>query len=122
VGGLAIDVMGWTGPRGEGSTPYTVEANFPGMYVPEIVVLGSNKRVKIPVKQIPYTSDDAYIEATGAAPPLVLTDTGNGLITLETTFSPPPPYVQLMTVSNVNCFGYGFTQPLLNVFAISIVG
>lgn len=67
VGGVAIDVMGWTGPRGEGSTPYTVQGSFPGMYLPEIVIVGSNKRARIHVKEIPYTTDDAYVKATATA-------------------------------------------------------
>jgi hypothetical protein len=64
VGGLAIDVMGWTGPRGEGSSAYTVEGTFPGMYLPEIVIVGSNKRAKIAVKEISAANSDAYAQAS----------------------------------------------------------
>ena len=35
VGGLAIDVMGWTGPLTKGTEPYTVSGNFKGSYSKE---------------------------------------------------------------------------------------
>ena len=65
VGGLAIDVMGWTGPLGEGTRPYTVSGTFPGTYRKDIVVIGSNKRVVVQVKEIPFTTDAEYIKTAG---------------------------------------------------------
>jgi hypothetical protein len=67
VGGLAIDVMGWTGPLGKGTTPYTVKHSFPGSYIKEIVVKGSNKSEVVKVKEIPFTTDDAYMKTAAAA-------------------------------------------------------
>ncbi|WP_141343327.1 hypothetical protein [Bradyrhizobium sp. USDA 3458] len=61
VGGLKIDVMGWTGPLGDGSMPYTVKGSFPGHYVPQIVVSGSNSTRLIPVKAIPAEEADDYV-------------------------------------------------------------
>jgi hypothetical protein len=66
VGGLAIDVMGWTGPLGEGTTPYTVTGRFAGSYLPEIVIIGANKREVISVKEFPYTSDENYLKTVKA--------------------------------------------------------
>jgi len=65
VCGLAIDVMGWTGPLGKGTTPYTVHGKFPGTYHKEIVVIGSNKRVVIPVKEIHFTTEEEYMKTAG---------------------------------------------------------
>ena len=65
VGGLAIKVMGWTGPLGKGTTPYTVRGSFPGGYLKEIVVIGSNKIEIVPVTEIPFTSDEAYMKLAG---------------------------------------------------------
>lgn len=62
VGGLKIDVMGWTGPLGKGSSPYTKTASFPGHYLPKIVIHGSNKTVVIDVKEIPHAESDAYLQ------------------------------------------------------------
>lgn len=61
VGGLKIDVMGWTGPLAEGSTPFAVKGSFPGHYVPQIVVSGSNGTRLIPVKAIPAEESDDYV-------------------------------------------------------------
>ncbi len=52
VGGLKIDVMGWTGPLGEGTTPYKVTATFQSIGVNSIIVVGSNKVETIPVTTI----------------------------------------------------------------------
>jgi hypothetical protein len=65
VGGLAIRVMGWTGPLGKGTTPYTVSHSFPGGYLKEIVVIGSNKVEIVPVTEIPFTDDEAYMKLAG---------------------------------------------------------
>ncbi|MFT4255210.1 MAG: hypothetical protein QM608_22345 [Caulobacter sp.] len=61
VGGLAVKVMGWTGPLGKGTTPYNVRGTFNGLYAPKIVIIGSNKTLVIDVKEIPFTTDDAYV-------------------------------------------------------------
>jgi hypothetical protein len=62
VGGLAIKVMGWTGPISEGTTPYTVSGQFEGHYLKEIVVIGSNKREIVHVKEIPFKNDEEYVK------------------------------------------------------------
>jgi len=61
VGGLAIEVMGWTGPLAPGATPYAVQNTFKGFYLPKILIVGSNKSVLIDVKEIPFTTDEAYL-------------------------------------------------------------
>jgi len=61
VGGLAIDVMGWTGPVAPGTTPYTVSGAFNGMYLPKILIVGANKSELIDVKEIPFTNDADYV-------------------------------------------------------------
>jgi hypothetical protein len=66
VGGLAFRVMGWTGPLGKGTTPYTVRATFPGTYHKQIVVRGSNKTEVVQVKEIPFTTEEAYIKASAS--------------------------------------------------------
>jgi hypothetical protein len=60
VGGLAIKVMGWTGPLGKGTKPYKVHGSFPGSFLKEIVVIGSNKQEIVKVKEIPFTNDDEF--------------------------------------------------------------
>ena len=67
VGGLAIDVMGWTGPLAEGTTPYAVHGSFNGFYLPKILIVGQNKRLLIDVKEIPFTTDEAYVKHLTAA-------------------------------------------------------
>jgi hypothetical protein len=62
---LAIKVMGWTGPLGQGTTPYTVRGTFPGAYLKDIVVIGSNKTEVVPVKEIPFVDDAAYMKLAG---------------------------------------------------------
>ncbi|PIB96785.1 hypothetical protein [Caulobacter sp. X] len=66
VGGLAIDVMGWTGPIGKGQRSYTVSGSFNGMYLPKILIVGSNKRLLVDVKEIPFTSEDDYVKHLSA--------------------------------------------------------
>jgi hypothetical protein len=66
VGGLAIKVMGWTGPLGQGTSPYIKAGVFPGPYLKNIVVIGSNKTEIVPVKEIPFTTEEAYMKAAGA--------------------------------------------------------
>lgn len=62
VGGLMVDVMGWTGPIGQGTTPYEVENHFPGQFFPEIFVKGHNKIERVKVEQIPYQKDDSHLK------------------------------------------------------------
>jgi hypothetical protein len=66
VGGLAIKVMGWTGPLGKGTKPYKVQASFPGTYLKEIVVIGSNKHEVVEVRQIPFTNDEEFAKHADA--------------------------------------------------------
>jgi hypothetical protein len=61
VGGLAIDVMGWTGPLTTGTVPYTVTADFNGSFLREIVVIGTNKTEVIPVKEVEFTTEEAFM-------------------------------------------------------------
>jgi hypothetical protein len=70
VGGLAINVMGWTGPLAQGTTPYAVHATFNGLYLPKILIVGQNKRLLIDVKEIPFTTDEAYVKHLSATPQL----------------------------------------------------
>lgn len=67
VGGLAIKVMGWTGPLAKGATPYAVHGSFNGMAAPKILIVGSNKSLLIDVKEIPFTTDEAYVQHMTAA-------------------------------------------------------
>jgi hypothetical protein len=66
VGGLAIEVFGWTGPLGQGTRAYAVSGLFKGLYLKEIVVIGSNKKEIVHVKEIPFTSDEDYIKHVSA--------------------------------------------------------
>ena len=61
VGGLRVDVMGWTGPLGKGTTPYTVRGTFSGMFVPKVVVAGSNQTLVADVKQIPADEAEKFL-------------------------------------------------------------
>jgi hypothetical protein len=61
VGGLKVDVMGWTGPNAPDSTPYTVRGTFPGSFLPEIVVRGSNGTRTVKVQQIPHTEVENHL-------------------------------------------------------------
>ncbi len=67
VGGLRINVMGWTGPLGPGTTPYTVHGSFPGSFVPEIVVSGSNQTIVVKVNEIPAEKADDYLQKRAQA-------------------------------------------------------
>ncbi|MBR0872372.1 hypothetical protein JQ633_18555 [Bradyrhizobium tropiciagri] len=66
VGGLAIKVMGWTGPLGQGTTPYKVHGSFPGSFLKEIVVIGSNKNQVVKVTEIPFTTDEEFAKNANA--------------------------------------------------------
>jgi len=72
VGGLKVDVMGWTGPLGPGTRPYKVSGTFSGMYVPNIIVACANDTHVVPVKEIPHDEAEAYLKKrakTAAAAP-----------------------------------------------------
>lgn len=62
VGGLKIDVMGWTGPLGKGTTPYKVTGSFPGEFRDKIVISGSNGDFTVDVKQVPHDQVDDYVK------------------------------------------------------------
>ncbi|MFI4990739.1 MAG: hypothetical protein ACHQHO_07485 [Solirubrobacterales bacterium] len=66
VCGLKVDVMGWTGPIGEGKTPYSVHRSFPGEYRESIVVHGSNGSRVIKVEQIPHEQSEDYMKSLAA--------------------------------------------------------
>ena len=66
VGGLAIKVMGWTGPIGKGTKPYKVRGSFPGSHLKEIVVIGSNKTEIVKVTEIPFTNDEEFAKNADA--------------------------------------------------------
>jgi len=63
VGGLKINVMGWTGPIGPGSKPYKVTGSFNGEFRPQIVVSGANGDFVIDVDEIPHDKVDDYVKA-----------------------------------------------------------
>lgn len=67
VGGLKIDSMGWTGPIGEGKTPYQSEGSFPGQFYPEIIISGSNGDFPIKVKEFPHDQVDQYVKEAAAS-------------------------------------------------------
>jgi hypothetical protein len=67
VGGIKLDVMGWTGPEGPGTKAYTVSTSLPGQFVPEIVIQGSNKREVIPVTEIGEDQAEEFMGAQEAA-------------------------------------------------------
>jgi hypothetical protein len=67
VGGLKVDVVGWTGPLGEGTTPYTVVHSFPGQFVPKITVSGENQTILIDVKEIGADEADDFVQSESQA-------------------------------------------------------
>ncbi len=60
VGGLAFDVMGWTGPLAEppATTPYTVVDTFHGTFHPAIVIIGANKHEIVQVEEFPFRAEE----------------------------------------------------------------
>jgi hypothetical protein len=62
AGGLTVEVMGWTGPLIEPpqTVPYSVTDRFPGIFLKEVVVIGSNKTEIIPVKEVPFATDEEF--------------------------------------------------------------
>src|SRR5947209_3521717 len=67
VGGLKVDVMGWTGPRAQGCTDYKVNGTFSGEFRPQIVVAGSNKQEVVKVQEIPADKAEAFLDRRRAA-------------------------------------------------------
>jgi hypothetical protein len=65
--GLKVDVMGWTGPLGEGTTPYKVNRTIPGMFVPKIVIAGTNGTQVIDVEEIPHTEAENFLKKRATA-------------------------------------------------------
>lgn len=63
VGGLKVNVMGWTGPIGEGTTPYSVHATFPGDALRSIVVSGENKQEVIEVQEVPAEQAEDHMQS-----------------------------------------------------------
>jgi hypothetical protein len=61
VSGLAVDVMGWTGPLAQGTTPYTVTADFTGGYLRDIIVIGANKTEIVHVEEIAFESEEKFM-------------------------------------------------------------
>ena len=69
AGGLTVEVMGWTGPLLEPpqTVPYGVTGRFPGTFLKEVVVIGSNKTEIVPVKEVPFTTDEEFKKLFTAA-------------------------------------------------------
>lgn len=67
VGGLKVDVMGWTGPLGPGTRPYRVEGTFPGTYLPNVVVACKNHTHIVPVKEVPAAEVEGFLRGRTAA-------------------------------------------------------
>jgi hypothetical protein len=67
VEGVEIEVRGWTGPLGEGTTPYTVHHSFPGDFMPKITISGENQTILIDVKEIPADEADDFVQSQVAA-------------------------------------------------------
>jgi hypothetical protein len=68
VGGLAVDVMGWTGPLAQGTTPYTVTADFTGAYLPNVIVRGANKTEIVHATEVAFETEERFMrEVTASA-------------------------------------------------------
>ena len=69
AGGLTVEVLGWTGPIIEPpqTTPYSVTGRFNGIFLPEVVVIGSNKIEVVPVTVVPFTTDEEFMKLFSAA-------------------------------------------------------
>ncbi len=66
VGGLKIDVMGWTGPLSKGTTPYQVSGTFPGEFRKEIVVAGSDGSKLVKVSEVPHSDVEKWLKSKAA--------------------------------------------------------
>lgn len=69
AGGLTVEVMGWTGPLIDPpqTTPYSVTGRFNGTFSKEVVVIGSNKTEIVPVKEVPFTTDEEFMQLFSSA-------------------------------------------------------
>jgi hypothetical protein len=67
VGGLKVDVMGWTGPLGEGTMPFEVRHSFPGEFVPKVTIAGKNKTELVDVTRIPDEQAEDFMQQQEAA-------------------------------------------------------
>ena len=68
VGGLVVDVMGWTGPLAQGTTPYTVTADVTGGFLPSVIVRGANKTEIVHVTEVGFESEERFMrEVTTSA-------------------------------------------------------
>jgi len=66
--GLTIDVMGWTGPLGQGCGEYKVSHSFPATGNNNTVtIVGSNKTETIHVKHVPQEQADTAVKTAFAA-------------------------------------------------------
>ncbi len=63
VGGLKVNVMGWTGPMSEGTSSYTVKNSFPGQFSNKITISGSNGDFLVDVKEVPHDQVDNFIKS-----------------------------------------------------------
>ena len=66
VGGLKLDVMGWTGPLAEGTTPYKVKGTFDGEHRDKIYITGSNGTFAIPVKVVKFEDAEEFVKSITA--------------------------------------------------------
>ena len=62
VSGLAVEVMGWTGPLAQGTTAYTVTADFTGGYLHDILVVGANKTETVHVEEVAFESEERFMK------------------------------------------------------------
>jgi hypothetical protein len=64
AGGLMVEVLGWTGPlvSPPQTVPYNVTGQFIGTFMKEVVVIGSNKIEQIPVREVPFTTDEEFMK------------------------------------------------------------
>ncbi len=65
--GLTIEVMGWTGPLGQGCTEYKVSHSFPSEGDNTVTVIGSNKSETIHLRHVPQEQADSTVKAAFAA-------------------------------------------------------
>lgn len=67
TGGLVVEVMGWTGPLGEGTTPYNVSQSFQTLETESVVVIGENKHQIVPIKTIPKEHVEDFLKQRAAS-------------------------------------------------------
>ena len=68
--GDSWDVEGWTKSSESAAQvstkPYKVRGSFPGSFLKEIVIIGSNKHEVVKVNEIPFTSDEDFAKNADA--------------------------------------------------------